>query len=244
MAVFRIVGVIPARYGSTRLPGKMLADVGGRPLVWHTWRSASRSRRLAEVVVAADDRRIVGAMERLGVPCLLTPKRCASGTERVAWVARRMEADAFVNIQGDEPFMPAENIDLVCAELERRRVGVVTLCVPFRTEAEAAEPSNVKVVFDRAGRALYFSRSLVPFDRDGRGRVRRYKHLGLYGYDRRTLLSLGRLGGSWLEDAERLEQLRWLEYGVPVVVLRARRGSVGVDTPEDLERVRGMLAKA
>jgi 3-deoxy-manno-octulosonate cytidylyltransferase (CMP-KDO synthetase) len=238
-ALKRILGVIPARLASTRLPEKVLAEIGGRPLLWHVYHSASRAKLLSGLVVAADDKRIVEEMTRWKIPCVMTSKDCASGTERVAEVARKMKADAYVNIQGDEPFMPVANIDRVCRGLsEGQGDEVVTLCVAFQSDEDANEPGNVKVVFGRGHKALYFSRSLIPFDRNGTVHPVRYKHLGIYGYGRATLLGLLKLPSSRLEKAEKLEQLGFLENGVRILVYPVKKDSTGVDTPADLDRAR------
>ncbi len=227
-----IIGVIPARFASVRFPGKPLAPIAGRPMVLHVWGAARSAKRLDRVVVATDDARIAACVEEAGGEAMMTSPDAASGTDRVAEVARRIPADAYLNLQGDEPLMPAENVDrAVEALLAGTGRSIATLAIAAGPEA-AADPNSVKVAVARDGRALYFSRSAIPYFRNGEPSYR--KHLGIYAYRAETLAELAALPPSPLERAESLEQLRWLEAGYTIWVGEAAGDSIGVDTPEDL----------
>jgi len=243
MAEFRIV--IPARFGASRLPGKPLADVGGRPLVVRVWEAGARAGA-AEVIVAADDARIRDAVEAAGGRVVMTSPEHASGTDRLAEVAEKLAwaDDAIVvNLQGDEPMIPAYLLsDLASALAAHPEAGIATMATPIRDTADVTKPSVVKVVVDRAGLALYFSRAPIPWDRDGTGDAPYLRHLGLYAYRVHTLRALARAERSAYERAEFLEQLRALELGIRIhVTVVDEAPPHGVDTEEDLERVRRAL---
>ncbi len=241
-----ILGVIPARYGSTRFPGKPLHPLAGKPLVQHVVERCRGARALAEVIVATDDARIADAVRPFCRVEMTRPDH-PSGTDRIAEVAGRVACDAVVNIQGDEPLLDPAIIDAVAAALADAEM--TTAAAPLHDPAELDNPNVVKVVLNAAGRALYFSRHPIPYLRDLAGhaageRVRAFpylKHLGLYGYRRDTLLRLVRWPVSPLEAAEKLEQLRALEHGLAIAVVRAAAASPGVDTPEDAARVERLL---
>lgn len=236
----RFVGVIPTRYQSSRLPGKALIELAGRPLIEWVYRQAQLSTRLDALVVATDDERIRSAVEQFGGNALLTRDDHASGTDRVAEVASRIPGDVFINIQGDEPLIAPETIDSVCQPfLVEPELEVSTACVLIDDAEQISNPHVCKVVFDHQGRALYFSRSVIPHPRREGGR--HFKHVGIYGYRRAFLLRLNQLVPSCLEKAEALEQLRFLENGIPIRVVRVEQDSIGVDTPEDVEVVRRLL---
>lgn len=236
----RFLGVIPARYQSTRFPGKALAEIGGKTLIQWVWERTLRSRKLDQAVVATDDKRIAEAVAAFGGKAMMTRDDHQSGTDRVAEVAQRIESDCYINIQGDEPLIAFETIDALCVKLEETpQAEVVTARVPLEEESEARNPNINKVVVDHSGRALYFSRSPIPYPRN-RPTVF-FKHLGIYGYRRSFLLRLGTLRPSQLERTEALEQLRLLENGISIYVVDSKADSIGVDTPEDLERVRALL---
>lgn len=241
----RIIGVIPARLHSTRLPRKVLLDICGKPLVWHVYQSAKKAKKLDDLVVAADHPEIVNVLSSLDIPVILTSDKHQSGTERVGEIARKMPADAYINIQGDEPMIAAANIDLLAGKLRSdRKVALVTLRCPLTEREEIVNPNNVKVVTDRNGRALYFSRFPIPFDRDGKMKgIKFFKHIGLYGYRRDALQAIVRMKPSSLEKAEKLEQLRFMENGLDIFVLETRFSSVGVDTEADLLKVRKLMGK-
>jgi 3-deoxy-manno-octulosonate cytidylyltransferase (CMP-KDO synthetase) len=234
------VGAIPARYGSTRLPGKPLLPIAGRPMIEHVYTRVTRARGLDRVVVLTDDERIARAVEAFGGEWEMTPADCASGTDRIAWAARRWSARAVVNIQGDEPLIDPEDISRIAEHLAAAPEDpVVTLATPASPE-EMENPNAVKVVLARDGSALYFSRAPIPYPRQSGG-FAPLKHLGLYGYQREALMRLAALAPTPLERSESLEQLRALENGMLIRVLVVDRGSFGVDTAEDLERVENIL---
>jgi 3-deoxy-manno-octulosonate cytidylyltransferase (CMP-KDO synthetase) len=234
------VGAIPARYGSTRLPGKPLLPIAGRPMIEHVYNRVARARGLARVVVLTDDERIARAVEAFGGEWEMTPADCASGTDRIAWAARHWDAAAVVNVQGDEPLIDPEGISRLAGHLAAHPEDpVVTLATPA-ADHEMGNPHAVKVVLARDGAALYFSRSPIPYPRQEGGAVP-LKHLGIYGYQKEALLRLAGLAPTPLERSESLEQLRALENGIRIRVLVVDRGSQGVDTAEDLERVEEIL---
>jgi 3-deoxy-manno-octulosonate cytidylyltransferase (CMP-KDO synthetase) len=234
--------VIPARYGSSRLPGKPLLRETGKYLVQHVYERALRARRADLVVVATDDPRVLAAVESFGGRALLTRRDHPSGTDRVAEVARRLDADRIVNVQGDEPLVDPAALDLLIGLLEADPAAdMATLAAPLASADEWQDPNCVKVVCDAAGRALYFSRSPIPFVRDGRpdfaARPARFLlHLGLYAYRRDFLLGLAALPPAPLEQAEKLEQLRVLALGRPIAVGVVEHACHGVDTYEDYRR--------
>ncbi len=242
----RIIGIIPARYASSRFPGKALADLCGKPLVQHVVERAGRARLLDEVLVATDDPRIRAAVERFGGRAVMTSPEHPSGTDRIAEVVRDLACDLVVNIQGDEPLLDPDMVDRAVEPLvEDPSLPMGTLARPMGAD-EAADPSKVKVVLDRAGCALYFSRAQIPFLRDGAapGDTTPFLlHVGLYVYRREALLRFASLPPSPLEERERLEQLRALEHGMRIRVVVTQHGSFGVDTPADLERVRRMMGE-
>lgn len=238
-----VIAAIPARYGSTRFPGKPLAMLAGRPMIAHVIARAQAAATITHVVVATDDDRIARAAEDAGAEVVMTGE-CPSGTDRIAVaVASRPGWDLVVNLQGDEPTLEAANIDtLVRGMIANPAVGIGTLCRPL-PEGRADDPNAVKVVRDTSGRALYFSRSLIPFPRVRTTASSLWRlHLGIYAFRREALEHFVALEPSPLEQAEGLEQLRALENGLSILVLDAPCGSVGVDTPEDLERVAAILA--
>ncbi|MGH9367272.1 MAG: 3-deoxy-manno-octulosonate cytidylyltransferase [Thermoanaerobaculia bacterium] len=236
-----IVGVIPARYASVRFPGKPLAPLAGRPMVLHVLEAARGAGRLDRALVATDDVRIAEVVRRAGGEALMTSPAAASGTDRLAEAARTVPADVYVNIQGDEPMMSAENIDRVVATLLEspdRRIATLAIALPA---GAAPDPNVVKVVAARDGRALYFSRAPIPYFRQGEPAYR--KHLGIYAYRAAALAEISRLAPSPLERAESLEQLRWLEAGHAVWVGEAATDSIGIDTLEDLARAEEILSQ-
>lgn len=239
-----IVGAIPARYASTRLPGKPLLLIAGRPMIEHVYERVSQARGLDRIVVLTDDERIARAVEGFGGEWEMTPPECASGTDRIAHAARQWHAAAVVNIQGDEPLIDPEAVSRIAVHLaDHPEDPVVTLAAEAVLEEmgeEMGNPNAVKVVLDLAGYALYFSRSAIPFQRQEGGAVP-LKHLGIYGYQREALLRLAALPQTPLERSESLEQLRALENGLRIRVLLAEGASPGVDTREDLERVERLL---
>jgi 3-deoxy-manno-octulosonate cytidylyltransferase (CMP-KDO synthetase) len=241
----RVVGLIPARYASKRFPGKALADLLGKPLLQHVVERAAQARSLSEVVVATDDPRIADAVRGFGGKVEMTAASHPSGTDRIAEVAQHLECDLVVNIQGDEPLIiPAEIDAAVAPLLDDATIPMGTLACPLPL-AQATDPNAVKVVVGVNGFALYFSRAPIPHLRDGHagGASPYLLHIGLYVYRRDVLLKLASLPPTPLEERERLEQLRALEHGIRIRVVTTGHPSIGVDTPEDLERVRRMLTR-
>lgn len=243
-----VVGAIPARYGSTRLPGKPLLQLAGRPMIEHVYRRAQEVEGLDRVVVLTDDERIGRAVEGFGGEWQLTPTECSSGTDRIAWALRQWSGGvrAVVNIQGDEPLIDPQAVARVVRHLvDEPEDPLVTLAAPATAE-EVENPNAVKVVLDADGYALYFSRSPIPYRRDPGGasdRAPTLKHLGLYGYQRKALLRFTDLAPTPLEQTEALEQLRALEHRMPLRVLVTDSTSPGVDTREDLARIERLLAE-
>lgn len=241
-----ILGVIPARYGSTRFPGKPLHPIAGKPLLQHVVERARLARSLHDVIVATDDERIAEVARRF-CRVEMTSTQHPSGTDRIAEVIGRCPCDAAVNIQGDEPLIEPAVIDAVARALDGAPMS--TAAVPLRDPAEYDNPNVVKVVVNAAGRALYFSRRTIPFVRDAASRPVAeqlaafpfLKHLGLYGYRREALLRLVGWPVSPLEAAEKLEQLRALDHGLDIAVVRVVHESIGVDVPEDVARVEKLL---
>jgi 3-deoxy-manno-octulosonate cytidylyltransferase (CMP-KDO synthetase) len=235
------VAIIPARWASTRFPGKALVRLAGRPLVVHVLDACRRSGAFAEVRVATDDERIAAAVSDAGGLVERTRPDHPSGTDRVAEVAARLgpEVEVVVNVQGDEPLLHPEALRALAAAFDDPAVEMATLIRPLRDD-ERGSPSVVKAVLDLRSDALYFSRADVPFSRDG-GAVRRWAHQGLYGYRRATLLRLAALPPTPLERAESLEQLRALENGIRIRCVPTAHASIGIDTPEDLERAEALL---
>jgi 3-deoxy-manno-octulosonate cytidylyltransferase (CMP-KDO synthetase) len=236
----KVVGIIPARYASTRFPGKALADLGGKPLIQWTWEAARRCRTLDRVLVATDDARIADAVEEFGGESVMTRADHPSGTDRLAEAAAALDADIIVNVQGDEPFLESATIDAVVRPLlaPGSPLCMSTACVVTRDMAEASDPNVVKVVTTPTGEALYFSRALIPHHRDANADRAWRLHLGLYAYRRAFLLEFAGWQPTPLERAESLEQLRALEHGGRIGVVEVSERALGVDSPADLERAR------
>jgi 3-deoxy-manno-octulosonate cytidylyltransferase (CMP-KDO synthetase) len=240
MSTYRIAGVIPARLSSTRLSRKVLRPIAGRPMVEWVWRAAAHSGMMNPVVVATDSEEVAAVCRERGIPVVMTSPDCASGSDRVREAARQIDADIYVNIQGDEPTLTPEFFPPLLGLFERPEVEVATLAVRCPPE-EIADPNAVKVVTALDGRALYFSRAAVPFDRDGAGFIGYRKHLGIYAYRKAALERFAALAPSPLEKIELLEQLRLLENGIALYVAEAPCDTIGVDTEADLLRAEAML---
>jgi 3-deoxy-manno-octulosonate cytidylyltransferase (CMP-KDO synthetase) len=241
----RVVGIIPARFASTRLPGKPLMDIQGKSMIQRVYENADRSATLEQLIVATDDRRIAEAVERFGGRVQLTSNGLNTGTDRVAEVVRLMEVEVVVNIQGDEPFMDPRMIDeIVHPLLDDSNLPMCTLTHELKHNEDLHDPNVVKTVTDLAGNALYFSRSLIPYPRRQDG-YRVLEHIGLYAYRKDFLLTLAGLPQTPLEKAESLEQLRVLEYGYRIRVVQTQYdyAALNVDTAEDLERARVFASK-
>ena len=241
----QVLGVIPARYHSSRLDGKALADIAGRPMIQHVWERCREAASLDRVILATDDARIATVARSFGAEAVMTDSAHQSGTDRIAEAVRAIDCDVVVNIQGDEPMLDPLMIDEV-VEPFRGEPGTrfATLGQLIDDEDELTDPNVVKVVRDRRGNALYFSRSLIPYLRaSGEKEAPPLKHIGLYAYTKACLERFSSLDPTPLEKVERLEQLRALENGMPirVVVTESRRRGIGVDTPEDLESARRLI---
>jgi len=245
----RILGVIPARLASTRLPGKVLRTIAGEPLLVWVYRAARACPELDDVVIAADSPEVQALCAERGIPCIMTSPNLPSGTDRLHAVSQTHPADLYVNIQGDEPLLRTEHITAILAPFAQPHVDVTTLkvrCAPH----EITNPNAVKVVTATDGRALYFSRATIPYDRDASlssvantSSAHYWKHLGLYAYRHAALQRFASLPLSPLEHTERLEQLRLLENGFALYVAETIHNTVGVDTEEDLQRVEAILLK-
>ena len=240
MSTTKILGVIPARLASTRLSRKVLREIAGKPMVEWVWRAAVASGQMDEVVVATDSDEVEEACRQRAIPVAMTSPECASGSDRVCEVSRRIAAEIYVNIQGDEPLLTPDHFAPMLALFARPEVQVSTISVPCPAD-DIANPNAVKVVTAADGRALYFSRSTIPFDRDRIGFSGYRKHLGLYAYRKAALERFAALTPSPLEQIERLEQLRLLENGVSIYVGEVAGDTIGVDTEDDLQRVDRIL---
>lgn len=248
-AVPKILTVVPARYASSRFPGKIIAPLCGKPLVLHAYERAIESKYVTDTVIAADDQRIVDALRPFDARVVMTRADHASGTDRIAEVAAGADADIIVNVQGDEPLIDAHTIDVTIeALLGDPDAAMSTARALIKNAEEIENPNVVKLVCDARNRALYFSRSPIPFIRDAADRANHppcyWVHLGLYAYRREFLLKFAALPQTPLERLEKLEQLRALENGYPIVVAETDYDCIGVDTPEDLARVRELLETA
>jgi 3-deoxy-manno-octulosonate cytidylyltransferase (CMP-KDO synthetase) len=235
-----IVAIIPARIASTRLPRKILREIAGRPMLAWVYEAARKCAALDEVIVATDSEEIAGFCAKNNWPVQMTSPECRSGTERVYEVSCSVAAKVYVNVQGDEPLTRPEHMDRLVELMQNQNVQVGTLRTPCGNE-DIGNPNAVKCVADAQGRALYFSRATIPFDRDRTGTPQYFKHLGFYAYRKAALDKFMLWPESSLEKSERLEQLRFLENGIPIHVAETPFDTVGVDTEEDLQRVEKLL---
>lgn len=240
---FSAIAIIPARLASTRLPRKVLREIAGRQMIVRVYEAAKQSPLLQDVIIATDSEEVLQLAEAHGWKAQMTSDKHRSGTDRVYEVAQRVAADVYVNIQGDEPLARPEHLDALLKPMQDPKVLVSTIKTPCPPQ-DIDNPNAVKVVTDPNGRALYFSRSTIPFDRDKTGSVRYFKHLGFYAYRRAALDRFCNLPESKLEAAERLEQLRFLENGIDIYVAETPFNTVGVDTEEDLRKVEEMVRAA
>ena len=235
------VGIIPARYGSTRFEGKLLADFCGKPVIQHTWENAKKSNSIGDLIIATDDKRIYNAAKGFGANVVYTSTAHKSGSDRLTEVAASIDAKIVVNIQADEPLLhPSMIDDVVGVILKDNTLVMSTLCHRIKNVAEAQDPNVVKVAFDRNSFALYFSRAPIPYERMGSDdklqAIEYYKHIGIYAYAKDFLFTFKSLPQSRLEKTEKLEQLRVLENGYRIKVIETKFDTIGIDTPEDLEK--------
>jgi 3-deoxy-manno-octulosonate cytidylyltransferase (CMP-KDO synthetase) len=248
--IFMAIAVIPARYAATRLPGKPLVSLAGKPMIQRVWERATQAARITRVIIATDDERILQAAASFGAEAVMTRSEHRSGTERVAEVAAHVpggDDEVFVNVQGDEPLVEPAAIDTLVEAIESEQgVTVATLMVPIAKPADIMDPNIVKVVLDFDGNALYFSRAPIPLvrDREAPVHVQHMKHLGLYAFRRSALLDFPTLLLGDLERIEQLEQLRWMENGYKIRVAETQHDSVSVDVAEDVARVEQLLRKS
>ncbi|MCA9409321.1 MAG: 3-deoxy-manno-octulosonate cytidylyltransferase [Candidatus Omnitrophica bacterium] len=239
----KILGVIPARWASTRFPGKVLALIAGKPMIQHVWEQAKQSTKLTDVIIAADDEQVLQAAKKFGAQAVLTDVNHASGTDRIAQAVKDLSADIIINIQGDEPLIRPEVIDSLIAAFDREPACLMATAIKKINDVqELNNPNIVKVVIDCQYNALYFSRALIPYNRDN-GKTDVYKHQGIYAYQRDFLLKIVKLPPSKLEQSEKLEQLRVLEAGYKIKTVETDYESIGVDSPEDIGRVEEILKK-
>lgn len=241
-----VVAIIPARYGSTRFPAKMIKDLCGKPLVLHTYERCCEAKMIDRAIIAVDDVRVEEALKPYGVPVIMTRADHQSGTDRIAEVAAALDTDLIVNVQGDEVMISPAVIDQVAQVLlDKPEAVMATVRHRLTDPAKYNNPNNVKVVCDREGMALYFSRSPIPHVRDEADRIAGHQehwlHLGIYSFRRDFLLQYASLPQTTLEKLEKLEQLRVLEHGHKIAVVDTEYESIGVDTPEDFEMVRAIL---
>jgi 3-deoxy-manno-octulosonate cytidylyltransferase (CMP-KDO synthetase) len=240
MPAFSAIAIIPARLASTRLPRKVLREIAGQPMIARVYEAAKQSSLLRDVIIATDSEEVMQFAQARGWKAQITSDRHRSGTDRVYEVAQRIPADVYVNIQGDEPLARSEHLDALLQPMQDPNVMVSTIKTPCPPQ-DVDNPNAVKVVTDLNGRALYFSRSTIPFDRDKTRAISYFKHLGFYAYRRAALDRFCNLPESQLEAAERLEQLRFLDNGIDIYVAETPFNTVGVDTEEDLRRVEEMV---
>jgi 3-deoxy-manno-octulosonate cytidylyltransferase (CMP-KDO synthetase) len=241
----KTIGVIPARWASTRFEGKVLADLNGKPMIQHVWERSKQSECLDDLIIACDDQRIVKAAEQFGAKVVLTDANHISGTDRIAEAVELLDGNIIVNIQGDEPLICPAIIDSLVKSLrDDSSCSMGTIIKVINDKKELQDPNIVKVVINGEMNALYFSRSGIPYDREGEGEIIYYKHLGIYAYQREFLLSYKNLPKSNLEKAECLEQLRALEYGYRIKTVITDLDTIGVDTPEDLKKAELLLKSA
>ena len=245
MSSAKVVVVIPARYGSTRLPGKPLVMLAGKPMIQRVYERAKLAQRANQVIVATDDERIVKVVEGFGGEARMTRADHRTGTERVAEVAAHVAGEVFVNVQGDEPLLDPAAVDTaITSLLEEPQASISTVATPIKLPADIMDPNVVKTVLDFDGNALYFSRAPIPWVRDAASKiqVRHLKHLGLYVFQREALLEYPTLPPGELERIEQLEQLRWMENGWKIRVAEVEHDAVSVDVPEDVARVEKLLS--
>ena len=243
MPATKVAVIIPARWGSTRFPGKPLHLIAGKPLIQHVWEKCCRAKSVSRIIVATDDVRIADAAFDFGAEVAMTSPSHPSGTDRISEVAKKLKKITHVlNVQGDEPLIDPRLINRLGRELTRNpAIEMITAASPFEEEAAIENPNVVKVVLDQKSNALYFSRSPIPFNRDATESTPRFRHQGIYGYSRKLLLKFVRWQPTPLEQCEKLEQLRALEHGVKIRVLLTDHTAVGVDTPEDAEKAARLL---
>lgn len=240
----KIIAVIPARYASTRFPAKLLQDLGGKSVIVRTYEAALATKLFDDVFVVTDSDLIFKEIESNGGKAIMSIKEHESGSDRIAEAVENMNVDVVINVQGDEPFINKEALHQLVEVFKNdtdKKVDLASLMFEITEKEEISNPNNVKVIVDQQGFALYFSRSVIPFPREKNVGVRYMKHIGIYAFRKETLLDFYRLPMLSLEASEKLEQLRYLEYGKRIKMIETSHGSIGIDTPEDLEKARELL---
>jgi 3-deoxy-D-manno-octulosonate cytidylyltransferase len=242
----KLIAMIPARYGATRFPAKLMQDLCGNPVIVHTYQRVADTNLFDQVYVVTDDERIENAIHEVGGKVIRSQKEHNSGSDRLAEASKDLEVDIIVNVQGDEPFTDKENLQKVIdifANDSQQNIAVASLMERITHPDDIANPNNVKVVVNKFNEALYFSRSVIPFPRDTNTKVPYYKHIGIYAYRKDALQQFTQLPPSLLEETEKLEQLRYLENGFKIRLAVTDIPTIGIDTPEDLEKARQRLSK-
>ena len=242
----KLIAMIPARYGATRFPAKLMQDLCGKPVIVHTYQRVADTNLFDQVYVVTDDDRIENAIREVGGKVIRSQKEHNSGSDRLAEASKDLEVDIIVNVQGDEPFTDKENLQKVIdifANDPQKNIAVASLMERITHPDDIANPNNVKVVVNKFNEALYFSRSVIPFPRDPNTAVPYYKHIGIYAYRKDALQQFTQLPPSLLEETEKLEQLRYLENGFKIRLAVTDIPTIGIDTPEDLEKARQRLSK-
>lgn len=242
----KLIAMIPARYGATRFPAKLMQDLCGKPVIVHTYQRVADTNLFDQVYVVTDDDRIENAIREVGGKVIRSQKEHNSGSDRLAEASKDLEVDIIVNVQGDEPFTDKENLQKVIdifANDPQKNIAVASLMERITHPDDIANPNNVKVVVNKFNEALYFSRSVIPFLRDTNTKVPYYKHIGIYAYRKDALQQFTQLPPSLLEETEKLEQLRYLENGFKIRLAVTDIPTIGIDTPEDLEKARQRLSK-
>ena len=231
-----IVGIIPARYGSTRFPGKPLVDIAGKPMIQHVYESCIQSCLFDKVYIATDDQRIQEVVNGFDAECIMTSSECQSGTERIteAIVSRNIQSEIIVNIQGDEPGIKKAQLESVISLFNRPEVEIASLYKKFSPEENPQDPNKVKVIFNAQNKAIYFSRSLIPYNRSGEN-TDYFKHIGIYAYRNSILREISKLKSTKLERLESLEQLRWIEHNHAIYLAETNIENISIDTPADLK---------
>ena len=240
----KIIAVIPARYASTRFPAKLLQDLGGKSVILRTYEAALATNLFDDVFVVTDSDLIFNEIELNGGKAIMSQKEHESGSDRIAEAVENMNVDVVINVQGDEPFINKEALNQLVEVFKNdteKKVDLASLMFEITAKEEISNPNNVKVIIDQKGFALYFSRSVIPFPREENVGVRYMKHIGIYAFRKEALMDFYRLPMLSLEASEKLEQLRYLEYGKRIRMIETSHGSIGIDTPEDLEKARELL---
>ena len=240
----KIIAVIPARYASTRFPAKLMQDLGGKTVILRTYEAAVETQLFHDVFVVTDSDLIYNEIVSNGGKAIMSIKEHESGSDRIAEAVENMDVDIVINVQGDEPFInkkPLEQVIEIFKNDAKKKVDLASLMFEIKDKTEIENPNNVKVIVDQQGFALYFSRSVIPFPRDENAGVRYMKHIGIYAFRKEALMDFYRLPMLSLEASEKLEQLRYLEYGKRIRMVETEHGSIGIDTVEDLEKARKLV---